>query len=64
MNELAIPADMQTYLKMSFHNVLHFTKDDTDQAFYSNQIAPGRYKKELIIWKNRVRISYTSNTTF
>ena len=40
MDELSIPTVMQTYLKTSFHSVMHFTTDTTEQDNYSTQMAP------------------------
>lgn len=40
MDELSIPTVMQTYLKTSFHSVMHFTTDTTEQDTYSTQMAP------------------------
>lgn len=40
MDELSIPTVMQTYLKNSFHSVMHFTTDTTEHETYSNQMAP------------------------
>ncbi|NUF25820.1 NADH-dependent flavin oxidoreductase [Bombilactobacillus mellis] len=40
MDELSIPTVMQTYLKTSFHSVMHFTTDTAAQDTYSTQMAP------------------------
>lgn len=40
MDELSIPTVMQTYLKTSFHSVMHFTTDTAEQDTYSTQMAP------------------------
>lgn len=40
MDELSIPTVMQTYLKTSFHSVMHFTTDNAEQDTYSTQMAP------------------------
>ena len=40
MDELSIPTVMQTYLKTSFHSVMHFTTDTSEQDSYSIQMAP------------------------
>lgn len=40
MDELSIPTVMQTYLKTSFHSVMHFTTDNAAQDTYSTQMAP------------------------
>jgi hypothetical protein len=40
MDQLAIPSVMQTYLKESFHSVMHFTTDTQEIEDYSNQMAP------------------------
>lgn len=40
MDELVIPRVMQTYLKKSFHSVMHFTTDTNKVEDYQNQAAP------------------------
>ena len=40
MDEPSIPTVMQTYLKTSFHSVMHFTTDTSEQDSYSIQMAP------------------------
>lgn len=40
MDELVIPSVMQTYLKESFHSVMHFTTDTNQVKDYQNQVAP------------------------
>lgn len=40
LDELAIPSVMQTYLKESFNNVMHFTTDTNNIETYQNQLAP------------------------
>lgn len=40
MDELVIPRVMQTYLKESFHSVMHFTTDTNKADDYQNQVAP------------------------
>ncbi len=40
MDELAIPSVMQTYLKTSFHDVMHFSNDANKAQDYQNTMAP------------------------
>lgn len=40
MDELAIPSVMQTYLKTSFHDVMHFSNDADKAQDYQNTMAP------------------------
>lgn len=40
MEELNIPAVMQTYLLESFYSVMHFTNDPNQANDYQNQVAP------------------------
>jgi 2,4-dienoyl-CoA reductase-like NADH-dependent reductase (Old Yellow Enzyme family) len=40
LDELVIPPVMQTYLKESFYNVMHFTTDMNQAENYQHQVAP------------------------
>jgi 2,4-dienoyl-CoA reductase-like NADH-dependent reductase (Old Yellow Enzyme family) len=40
MDELAIPSVMQTYLRESFYDVMHFTDDPQTQNDYQHSLAP------------------------